>query len=129
MSRSAGLMVDVRLAGPVFDGSFAWLLLGVLALVVVGFVVSIIGIVRAASRGDTVWLLAIIGAFFFGLSWLVALVYLLTTRSSSWVRPAADLPRHPTSYCMTCGQPAAESANFCVRCGGPVKHQARRSFR
>jgi hypothetical protein len=123
-------MTDVSLAGPVFGDGFIWLLLGLLVAVVVGFVVSIVGIVRAAMRGDTIWLLAIIGAFFFGFSWLVAIVYLLTTRSSSWVRQPAEMPIGPPShYCMRCGRGAAESANFCVACGGQIKAQARRPFR
>jgi hypothetical protein len=80
------------------------------------------------ARGDIAWLVAIIGAFFFGASWLVALVYLLATRTPR-VRHVAQTPSYRTQYCMTCGQPAAAGANFCRTCGGQIKVQERRPFR
>jgi hypothetical protein len=76
------------------------------------------------------WLVAIVVTFFIGFGWLVAIVYLLTSRSVE--RPyvqATPETAYPRFYCMKCGRTAAEGTNFCVTCGGQIKVQARRPFR
>ena len=123
-------MAGAQLAGPVFEntGELFLVLVAGAVLLVGGLILTVLGIVRASVRGDIVWLVGIIAAFFFGFSWLVALIYLLMVRSST-VRQVGEIRPDPLYRCMSCGRPAPLGANFCMTCGGQVRVQERRPFR
>jgi hypothetical protein len=123
-------MVAAQLTGPIFenDAQFALFLFAVVVIGFGGLVLTIVGAVRAGARGDVLWLVAIVGSFFFGLSWIVAIAYLLTIRSSRTSQPAAA-PIGRSYYCTDCGRAAPPGANFCMSCGAQIKTQARRPFR
>jgi len=47
-------------------------------LVIAGLIfVTIFGLIRSGQNGDTGWLAGIIGGWFVGLGWLVAIIYLV----------------------------------------------------
>ena len=125
-------MVGAQLAGPIWESNTDFLVwfAGGLLLMIGAVVLTVMGIVRAGGRGDTAWLVGICAAFFFGFSWLVALIYLLQSRTPSVQRTPTEMGAAPTPrFCMQCGKAVVSGARFCMECGTKIQVPTYRPFR
>lgn len=66
-----------------FAGLILWIIVAALALGVLGFVFWVLMLADCAKRRfeqQAVWLVALIASIFFGVHWLIALIYFLVVR-------------------------------------------------
>lgn len=77
----------------------------IIVLLLFGLIaVTVVGLIRAGQNGDTGWLAGIIAGWFFGLGWLVAIIYLLAVapgrsgRAGTHAVAPTSMPATPSGW-------------------------------